>query len=97
MTDFYESQVWRELRYKVLRHSEGRCMLCGDSGRFKSLHVDHIKPRSTHPELELEFDNLQVLCEACNIGKSNHYQDDWRPRIVPTLDPAKLTAFINRK
>jgi 5-methylcytosine-specific restriction endonuclease McrA len=41
--------------------------------------VDHIKPRSTHPKLALAFDNLQLLCEDCNIGKSNKCDIDWRP------------------
>ena len=33
------------------------------------LHVDHIKPRSKFPELELSLDNTQVLCADCNLGK----------------------------
>ena len=43
------------------------------------MHVDHIKPRSKYPRLELDFDNLQVLCEDCNLGKSNRYKVDLRP------------------
>jgi 5-methylcytosine-specific restriction endonuclease McrA len=42
------------------------------------MHVDHIKPRSKYPALELAEDNLQVLCELCNIGKSNTNETDWR-------------------
>jgi hypothetical protein len=42
------------------------------------MHVDHIKPRSKYPDLELSRQNLQVLCEDCNLGKSNKYEDDWR-------------------
>ena len=44
------------------------------------MHVDHIKPRSTHPHLSLDESNLQVLCDDCNVGKSNRYEDDWRKR-----------------
>ncbi|RYZ77144.1 MAG: HNH endonuclease [Proteobacteria bacterium] len=43
-----------------------------------SMHVDHIKPRSKYPHLELEFSNIQVLCPPCNFGKSNKYEDDFR-------------------
>ena len=74
--DFYKSDKWRRLRYKVIQKYEGRCMAC--KCRDKPLHVDHIKPRSLHPELELSFNNLQVLCEDCNIGKSNIDETDWR-------------------
>jgi hypothetical protein len=40
--------------------------------------IDHIKPKSKFPELTFSFHNLQVLCENCNMGKSNLFSDDWR-------------------
>jgi hypothetical protein len=60
---------WR-LRALVLMRDGARCRLCGavpnDGVR---LHVDHIKPWSKGGETVLE--NLQVLCNICNIGKSD--------------------------
>jgi len=60
---------WR-LRALVLMHDGPRCRLCGagpsDGVR---LHVDHIKPWSKGGETVLE--NLQVLCNVCNIGKGD--------------------------
>ena len=76
---FYESREWMALRYLVLKQYGRRCMVCGASGARTSIHVDHIKPRSKYPELELDRSNLQVLCRACNIGKSNIDETDWRP------------------
>lgn len=76
---FYESREWRELRYRVLEKHGTACQCCGAGRKTGAVaHVDHIKPRSRYPELELDFDNLQVLCEACNIGKSNKFDTDWR-------------------
>jgi hypothetical protein len=64
---FYKSRRWRTVRYKFLKTAEKKCVLCGTTrGPF---HVDHIKPRSKYPALALKIDNLQVLCEPCNIGK----------------------------
>lgn len=77
--DFYNSDEWLRTRYLVLRESSGRCECCG--GRpvpGNPLQVDHIKPRSLYPWLELEPDNLQVLCRDCNMGKSNVDNTDWR-------------------
>lgn len=74
--DFYKTDKWRRLRYRVLRAHPMKCMLCGSEQ--KPMHVDHIKPRSKHPHLAYEITNLQILCEACNIGKSNNYEDDFR-------------------
>jgi len=70
-TEFYQTREWRSVRYDVIRSSNGKCVLCGRSPAAHGvvLHVDHIKPRSKFPALELDCSNLQVLCEDCNIGK----------------------------
>lgn len=76
---FYASTAWRELRFIALRQSGGCCTLCGArASDGVQLHVDHIIPRSKAPHLELDLDNLQILCEDCNIGKSNRDDTDFR-------------------
>jgi 5-methylcytosine-specific restriction endonuclease McrA len=48
------------------------------------MHVDHIKPRWKYPELSLSFENLQVLCKDCNLGKGGWDETDWRePEKLP--------------
>jgi hypothetical protein len=79
---FYRSHRWRRLRIDVLegnreRYGEVRCECCL-TGATERWHVDHICPRSTHPELALEPSNLQVLCADCNVGKGARYLTDWR-------------------
>lgn len=77
--DFYDSIEWRALRYKALELNGGACQCCGRTRKHGVvLHVDHIKPRSLYPELQLALDNLQILCEDCNLGKSNKFATDWR-------------------
>lgn len=80
--DFYKSDAWLKLRYRVLTAHKQLCMLCGrtpnDCG--SSLHVDHIVPRSLDKNKELEFENCQLLCRDCNLGKSNLDTQDFRPR-----------------
>ena len=75
-SEFYRTREWIEARYKTFVKYGKVCQCCGAVNTV--LHVDHIKPRSKYPELELSVDNLQVLCEACNIGKSNKDVTDWR-------------------
>ena len=86
--EFYKSKEWLDLRMRVLSKYDYACMSCGRNYRDHSviIHVDHIKPRSRHPELSLNFDNLQVLCEDCNIGKSSKYSFDLRPKIDLNLN-----------
>jgi hypothetical protein len=70
---------WQQIRFETLKRGNGRCCLCGRSAKDGTiLHVDHIKPKSLYPELAFELDNMQILCEDCNIGKSNRDETDWR-------------------
>ena len=77
---FLRSYAWRKLRLVVLKQQGRRCACCGatPSDGVTVLNVDHIKPRVRFPALALEISNLQVLCEACNHGKGNWDQSDWR-------------------
>lgn len=60
---------WR-LRALVLLRDGARCQLCGAEARNgATLQVDHVVPWSKGGETT--FENLQVLCHVCNIGKSN--------------------------
>jgi 5-methylcytosine-specific restriction endonuclease McrA len=60
---------WR-LRALVLMRDGARCQLCGRTPQNGvKLPVDHDTPWSEGGETVIE--NLQILCEACNIGKSN--------------------------
>lgn len=77
--EFLNTFEWRKVRQEVLNKYGNKCMCCGASpvGEIY-LCVDHIKPRKTHPELALDVNNLQVLCNVCNHGKGNWNVKDWR-------------------
>ena len=78
--DFLLSYEWRKVRMVILKQYGSRCQCCGATPEDGvKMHVDHIKPRKTHPELALDSSNLQVLCEVCNHGKGNWDSTDWRP------------------
>lgn len=81
--DFYKSQEWLRLRYRVIKKYGGECMACGRSKKRHgvTIHVDHILPRSKFPRQALRFENLQILCDDCNLGKSNIDKTDWRPEM----------------
>ena len=82
---FYQSEPWYAVRYRALLKYGARCQCCGRSRHENVIiHVDHIKPRSKYPELELDLGNLQVLCHECNAGKRASDVTDWRS---PTPSP----------
>lgn len=60
------------LHYKVLNRDKFKCVKCGASPATNhncKLHVDHIVPFSKAGKTVL--DNLQTLCENCNLGKGD--------------------------
>lgn len=66
---FYLTPQWRTLRAFVLKRDGHRCVVCGaDVSAKGAARVDHIKPRSTHPELALEPSNLRTLCVSKAMG-----------------------------
>ncbi len=69
---------WQEMRLLAIGIYGRVCMKCGASGRKTVIEVDHIKPRSRHPELCLDLSNLQTLCSKCNRQKGNGAPDDYR-------------------
>lgn len=60
------------LRFLVMKRDNFKCCICGRSPATTpnlELHIDHIKPWSKGGETVLE--NLQTLCQDCNLGKSD--------------------------
>ena len=60
------------LRFQVLKRDNFSCVKCGNSPAKNQkviLHIDHIIPWSKGGETIIE--NLQNLCDRCNLGKSN--------------------------
>jgi 5-methylcytosine-specific restriction endonuclease McrA len=78
---FYDSPAWLRLRYQALKRRNACCDCCGARGSYSNpLQIDHIKPRSKYPDLQLEISNLQILCRDCNMGKGAWDETDWRCR-----------------
>ena len=64
---FYYSRPWRKLRIAVLQRDNYLCVRCLAKYRIAPAKiVHHIKPRQEYPELELEIDNLESLCNGCH-------------------------------
>lgn len=69
----YTSAAWRRVRSAVLMRDHYMCVRCvqayreGHGGRpRKATLVHHIEPYRDAPELALNMDNLQSLCEVCH-------------------------------
>jgi len=59
-------------RARIINRDNSSCQMCGAKvSDGVTLHVDHIVPVS-RGGLTLD-DNLQTLCQECNLGKSNRF------------------------
>ena len=72
--DHKRSKQWRKLEKETLK---GKC--CAACGGNKHLQVHHIKPFHLYPELELDRNNLIVLCMGFNechvrLGHGGNYK-----------------------
>jgi hypothetical protein len=69
----HNRQISRRVRYLVLRRDKSTCQICGCRAPKVAVHIDHIRPVSwgaTWRPSDNPHD-YQVLCEDCNIGKSD--------------------------
>ncbi|TXJ60521.1 HNH endonuclease [Brachyspira aalborgi] len=60
------------IRFKVMQRDDFKCKICGASPAMQVgvlLHVDHIVPVAKGGQATM--DNLQTLCQKCNLGKSD--------------------------
>ena len=56
-----------KLRTDILHRDGYRCRSCGRDSAVVALHVDHIVPIACGGKTTV--DNLQTLCQDCNLGK----------------------------
>ena len=95
--------VSKRIRYEVLRRDQYTCRFCGASAPLVLLEIDHVVPRSEGGSDAPE--NLQVLCEDCNAGKSATMPERWlvaetkraardRRRECPEDDYSEMYAYM---
>ena len=73
--EFYASPVWRRLQVQILKENHYECERCKRKGLVvKATTVHHKKYLRIHPELALDQDNLEPICEHC------HYDEHHRKK-----------------
>jgi len=86
---FYRSPSWRSIAWsrRLINRFQNwgrlKCECCGCRGADE-WHVDHVYPRSTHPEKALSLPDTQLYCAGCNIEKGNRFvgrgpRENWKP------------------
>jgi len=71
---FKRREISASLRFDVFSKCNNKCVICGSDSTTSLLEVDHIIPVSKGGSNDLS--NLQILCQACNNGKSDKIDYD---------------------
>lgn len=69
---------WQELREQTFVRDGFACVYCGSDGDGRSLHADHVTPRSRGGASSLE--NLAASCWRCNLSKKDRTPQEWDRR-----------------
>ena len=81
--DKARSGKWAALRARIIKNHP----FCAYCGRTEKLEAHHIKPFHLFPELELEPENIIVLCQAppmdhhLKVGHKGNFKN-WNPDVV---------------
>jgi len=78
---WYLSTEWKTCRKKYLceyykSHKKRTCNSCGKCEDEVKMHVDHIYPVRRYWNMRLDQNNLQNMCEMCNLQKGNSMESD---------------------
>jgi 5-methylcytosine-specific restriction endonuclease McrA len=86
----------------VSDHSDWYCPICEQ--RFAARGgrtIDHKLPRAQYPWLSLDFKNLWVICQECNLEKAErhwyeyeHYMFIHHPDLYPNVKLARPTMLL---
>jgi len=76
---FLQSPEWKALRLEAINRYGSSCLRCGrKDSEGHPINIDHVKPRKFYPQLALDIENLQPLCNPCNKSKGNYKATDYR-------------------
>lgn len=69
----FRNSAWRKHGQGIRGQEHAPCARCGrEVWRGVDGEIDHIKPRSTHPELRYDVENTRVTCHECNRYLKTH-------------------------
>lgn len=78
--NFYTSEPWRTLRYIKIIEYGAFCQRCWINNFLivsRNIEGHHIIPRSKRPDLELDPENIVILCKRCNLQLGDSGIIDW--------------------
>ena len=80
VAEFYNTKTWWQLREKKRKLEHYECERCRKKGKHKQgKTVHHKKPLRKYPELALDINNLENLCDECHYEEHHKNKIDDKP------------------
>lgn len=88
---FYSSTAWKRTREAYAKTRQNLCEICLSKGLIKPGEIVHHKIILTpeninHPEVTLNYDNLQLVCRDCHAAihdqRKRRYKIDEMGRVI---------------
>ncbi len=88
----------RPVQFRVLKRENQICNVCGKNVQDDEIHFDHIIPHSKGGSSD--ENNIRLLCDQCNINRSNRYEAEHlvtsvEEHLQPTLDLSFLELLLH--
>jgi 5-methylcytosine-specific restriction protein A len=88
---FYNSKAWEKCRLLILQRDNHLCQECLKQNKITPADmVHHIKELRDHPELALDEDNLESLCNTCH---NKEHPDRRNKKIKKVSSKIKVIKF----
>ena len=72
---FY-TDIWKERPH--------RCVVCNAAlgSEMKTIYMDHLLEKSTHPHLRYESENIAIVCLNCHESKTNGFPKEKHLKLI---------------
>ena len=84
VVEFYNTRTWNELRERKRKLEHYECERCRKKGKYKKGNtVHHKKYLRDRPDLALDINNLECLCDDCHYDEHHRYSKPKQNLITP--------------
>ena len=92
----HQSASWRDSGIKavLIEETNAKCAYCESYiPHVASGDVEHILPKSKHPTLRFQWNNLTLACEVCNRYHKNSYAQE--RKLLDPYETVEPSAYLS--
>lgn len=84
-----------DIKNQLLIETHEKCLYCESKIRhIDDGDIEHIIPKSVHPELSFDWENLSLACTICNRNKGDHYDPGSAEEVINPYTDSPADHFL---